>query len=73
MPMPNSKSQTTIETKHYSDGTSATGTPPLPDLSPGQQAIRIALTEARRFAEWPAGADEHRRVVALIDEALRYV
>lgn len=26
-----------IETKHYSDGTSATGPGPLPDLSPAQQ------------------------------------
>lgn len=30
----------TIETKQYSDGSSATGTPPLPDLSPEQQAER---------------------------------
>lgn len=29
-----------IETKHYGDGTTATGTPPLPDVSPRQQLIR---------------------------------
>ena len=35
----------TVETKHYSDGSSATGIAPLPDLSPGQQAQRDAAPE----------------------------
>jgi len=41
-----------VETKHYSDGTSATGTAPLPDLSPAQQdalycpICGVAWTEA---------------------------
>lgn len=34
----------TIETKRYSDGTSATGTAPLPDLSPEQQDALTAAT-----------------------------
>jgi hypothetical protein len=34
----------TVETKHYSDGTSATGTAPLPDLSPAQQDALTAAT-----------------------------
>lgn len=29
-----------IETKHYTDGSSATGPAPLPDLSPEQQAAQ---------------------------------
>lgn len=33
-----------IETKRYSDGTSATGTAPLPDLSPEQQDALTAAT-----------------------------
>jgi hypothetical protein len=31
------------KTKEYPDGTTATGTPPLPDLSPRQQAVQEAL------------------------------
>lgn len=34
------------ETKHYSDGSSATGPAPLPDLSPGQQDVIAALESA---------------------------
>lgn len=31
------------ETKHYTDGSSATGPGPLPDLSPEQQAAFLAI------------------------------
>lgn len=31
-----------IETKHYSDGSSATGPAPLPDLSPGTSTIPMS-------------------------------
>lgn len=34
-----------IETKHYSDGTSATGPGPLPDLSPAQQEAAELVPE----------------------------
>ena len=32
-----------IDTKEYLDGTTATGTPPLPDFSPRQQAKQEAF------------------------------
>ncbi len=40
-----------VETKHYSDGTSATGTSPLPDLSPNQQEATLAPHEQRVVEE----------------------
>lgn len=49
-----------VETRHYSDGTSATGTPPLPDLSPEQQAARDA--EAAFRAEAEREAEMHREI-----------
>lgn len=35
----------TVETKAYTDGTTATGTAPLPDESPAQQAVAIGIKE----------------------------
>jgi hypothetical protein len=42
----------TVETKLYSDGTSATGTAPLPDLSPDQQ-------DAQTASQILLGSDQH--------------
>jgi hypothetical protein len=50
-----------IETKHYSDGTSATGAAPLPDLSPEQQ------NAADEWAEFI----EHGRATIEIERAFR--
>lgn len=48
-----------IETKHYSDGSSATGPAPLPDLSPEQQEARRVLhvEETARDLVEALGAD----------------
>ncbi len=59
-----------LETKHYADGTSATGIAPLPVLSPDQQDIRNALTLARKFVEWPSGAAKMTDTLTAIDRAL---
>jgi len=40
-----------FETKHYSDGSSATGVAPLPDLSPGQQDAADGTVEVIRVVE----------------------
>jgi hypothetical protein len=40
-----------VETKHYSDGSSATGVAPLPDLSPGQQDAADGTVEVIRVVE----------------------
>lgn len=43
-----------VETKHYSDGTRATGTAPLPAMSPDQQdalAVRLRETVARGYCD----------------------
>jgi hypothetical protein len=37
-PLPGGPAAHDVETRHYGDGTSATGKPPLPDLSPAQQS-----------------------------------
>jgi hypothetical protein len=38
-----------VETKAYADGSSATGTAPLPDQSPAEQALKDALAESMRL------------------------
>lgn len=43
-----------IETKHYSDGTSATGPGPLPDLSPAQQEAAAQPVKPATAAELAA-------------------
>jgi len=44
-------SDETHETKTYEDGTTATGTPPLPDLSPDEQARLEAHVAMEREAQ----------------------
>jgi hypothetical protein len=50
-PLPDGPATHETETKHYSDGSSATGVPPLPDMSPEQQA------EAARAADYRVQLD----------------
>lgn len=61
------------ETRHYTDGSCATGTAPLPALSPAQQDIRAALVAARQFVEWPTGRERMEQVLALIERALAHI
>ena len=55
-------SDETHETKTYEDGTTATGTPPLPDLSPDEQARLEAHVAMEREAQahTPYAPDEAR-------------
>lgn len=49
---------TLVETKVYTDGTSATGTPPLPDMSPAQQdAADAAAADFQKAQEPPVLSD----------------
>ena len=40
------------------------------ELKEENRRLRAALVEARKFVQWPAGADELKRVTGLIDDAL---
>jgi hypothetical protein len=48
---PDGESAHEVETVTYADGTQVTGTPPLPALSPGEQALLVAAVGPGPYAQ----------------------